>query len=202
MHFSGKHLLICLAATASLGVNAALAAGSAEEGKAKSTTCAACHGANGNSANPEWPSLAGQHASYIITQLEYFRSGFRQNVLMSSQAMNLSDDDIADLAAYYATLPLQVPGAEEEDVERGRELYRGGNATTGLSACIGCHGPKGRGNPGAVMPAVGGQHATYLANSLKNYRSGERKNNIMNAIAQRLSDAEIDALAGYLQGLH
>lgn len=202
MHLSGKHLLVCLLTMAAFGAQSALAAGSAEEGKAKSAVCAACHGADGNSMNPEWPSLAGQHASYIITQLEYFRSGFRQNVLMSSQAANLSDDDIEDLAAYYSAQTLKVPGAEEEDVAKGQALYRGGNATSGLSACIGCHGPQGRGNPGAVMPAIGGQHSTYTANSLKKYRSGERRNEIMNAIAQRLSDAEIEALAGYLQGLH
>jgi cytochrome c553 len=176
--------------------------GSADAGKTKSVTCSACHGQNGNSANPQWPSLAGQHAAYIIAQLQYFKNGTRQNVLMSSQAMGLSDEDMADLAAYYSSLPLEVPGAVESAVEAGQALYRGGNAGTGLSACIGCHGPKGRGNPGAKMPAVGGQHATYTASSLKAYRSGERKNEMMNAIAQRLTDAEIDALSGYLQGLH
>ena len=180
----------------------ATAAGDAEAGKAKSGVCAACHGANGNSANPQWPSLAGQHASYIIAQLQYFKSGQRENVLMSSQAVGLSDEDMADLAAYYAGLPLEVPGAVEAAVESGESVYRGGNGNTGLSACIGCHGPAGRGNPGAAMPAIGGQHATYTTSTLKAYRSGERVNAMMNGIAKRLTDAEIEALAGYLQGLH
>jgi cytochrome c553 len=203
LHLSGKAWLAVAVLGACAGLaGSAFAAGSAEAGKAKSTTCAACHGQNGNSANPEWPSLAGQHASYIITQLEYFKSGQRQNVLMSSQAMNLSEEDMADLAAYYASQTLKVPGAVEGSVTRGAELYRGGNADSGLAACIGCHGPAGRGNPGALMPALGGQHAAYTANSLKAYRSGERKNEIMNSIAARLTDGEIEALSGYLQGLH
>jgi cytochrome c553 len=203
LHVSARALLASAAlGLAFAGAGVAQAAGSAEAGKTKSTVCAACHGANGNSANPQWPSLAGQHASYIIAQLGYFKSGQRQNALMSSQAMNLSDEDMADLAAYYSSLPLEVPGAVEGAVSAGQALYRGGNADSGVSACIGCHGPAGRGNPGAVMPAIGGQHATYTASTLKAYRSGERVNVMMNAIAKNLTDAEIEAVAGYLQGLH
>ncbi|MEO0423399.1 MAG: c-type cytochrome [Pseudomonadota bacterium] len=202
MHIAAKHWALALVTASALLMGGAHAAGSADAGKAKSATCAACHGADGNSLNPEWPALAGQHAAYIITQLEWFRSGQRKNVLMSSQAVNLSDEDIKDLAAYFSSQPLKVPGAVEGTVEKGEKLYRGGNATTGLTACMGCHGPNGRGNPGALMPAVGGQHAAYTASALKNYRSGEREHPIMGAIAQRLTDAEIDALAGYLQGLH
>ncbi|MEM9384021.1 MAG: c-type cytochrome [Pseudomonadota bacterium] len=202
MHIAAKHCAVALVTASALLMGAAHAAGSPEAGQGKSAVCAACHGADGNSFNPEWPALAGQHASYIITQLEWFRSGKRQNMLMSSQAANLSDEDIKDLAAYFSSQTLKVPGAVEGTVTKGEKLYRGGNATTGLAACMGCHGPSGRGNPGALMPAVGGQQATYTANALKNYRSGEREHPIMSAIAQRLTDAEIDALAGYLQGLY
>ncbi len=202
MHLSAKSLLVCAVALLATVPPVALAAGTAEAGKAKSTVCAACHGQNGNSANPEWPNLAGQHAAYIIAQLQYFKSGQRQNALMSSQAMGLSEQDMKDLAAYYSSQTLKVPGAVEGTVETGERLYQGGRASSNLSACIGCHGPRGRGNPGAKIPAIGGQHAAYTANTLKAYRSGERQNQMMNAIAGYLTDADIEALSGYLQGLY
>ncbi len=179
-------------------------AGSAEAGQAKSVTCAACHGADGNSLNPEWPSLAGQHASYIVSSLQAYQSGGRSNVLMSGQAAPLSAEDIADLAAYFSA---QLPAPRTADpalVAAGERLYRGGNRDSSVSACIACHGPAGRGNPGAAYPAIAGQHATYTAVQLRAYRAGERAsdpNQIMRNVAARLTDEEIAAVAAYVQGL-
>ncbi len=180
-------------------------AGDPEAGKAKSITCAACHGADGNSVNPTWPSIAGQHESYLTAQLKAFRDGYRVNALMSAQATNLSDEDIDNLSAYFAA---QTPKGGEADpglVALGQRIYRGGNKDSGVSACIACHGPAGAGNGPAVMPRIGGQHATYTAAQLKAYASGDRKgvggNQMMNNVATLMTDAEIAAVASYLQGL-
>ncbi len=181
--------------------------GDAATGQARSITCAACHGAEGNSANPLWPNLAGQHASYIKNQLGAFKEGKRVNALMSSQAMLLSDEDMANLAVYYEGLAsAQQTVADPDLLDRGQRLYRAGSADGGVSACMACHGPKGVGNAAAQYPALGGQHAAYTEKTLKDYRSGERKsvagNNAMNEIAAKLTDDDIKALASYLQGLH
>ena len=181
--------------------------GDADAGKAKSITCAACHGAEGNSANPLWPNLAGQHAKYIVNQLGAFKEGKRVNALMSSQAMLLSEDDMANLAVYYEGLERATQAVADPDlVDKGEALYRAGNAETGVAACIACHGPKGVGNAAAQYPSLSGQHAAYTEKTLKDYRSGERKsvagNNAMNEIAAKLTDDEIKALASYVQGLH
>ncbi len=181
--------------------------GSAEAGQARSITCAACHGPEGNSANPLWPNIAGQHASYIMNQLRAFKEGKRVNALMSSQAMLLSDEDMANLAVFYEGKARAVQTVADPDlVSRGEALYRAGIAETGVSACIACHGPKGVGNPAAQYPVLGGQHAAYTDKTLKDYRSGERQSvagaNAMNEIAAKLTDDDIEALASYLQGLH
>ena len=184
-----------------------LVAGDAEAGQARSITCAACHGAEGNSANPLWPNVAGQHASYIKNQLGAFKEGKRVNALMSSQAMLLSDEDMANLAVYYEGLaPATQTVADPALLDRGERLYRAGNAENGIAACIACHGPRGLGNAAAQYPVVSGQHAAYTEKTLSDYRSGERKsvagNNAMNEIAAKLTDEDIRALASYLQGLH
>lgn len=198
----------CLTSLLLLGTAASaesLIAGSAEAGKDKSTTCAACHGADGVSVNPEWPNLAGQSARYIYEQLMAFKNGDRQNVLMSSQAMGLSDQDMKDLGVYYESQDLPPRSVANADlVQMGARLYRGGDQEAGISACIACHGPRGLGNPAAAYPKLRGQHATYTASTLKAYRSGEREssmNKVMNNIAERLNDEQIEALASYVQGL-
>jgi len=180
--------------------------GSAEAGKAKALTCSACHGAEGNSVNPLWPNTAGQHAKYVVTQLQAFKSGARMNPLMTSQAMLLSEQDMADLAIYFEGLPGAVQAvANPELVDRGEALYRGGNLEKGVAACIGCHGPTGRGNAAAEYPSLQGQHAAYTAKQLEDYASGARKTGgktqIMQSIAARLSKEDIKALASYVQGL-
>jgi cytochrome c553 len=197
-------LVAALALVAFLGSAPALAAGSVEAGQAKSATCGACHGMDGNSLNPEWPNLAGQHAAYIERQLRAFKAGERQNDLMAPMAMILSDEDMADLAAYFSTQKARGGETEPSKLALGERVYRAGNLERGLIACAGCHGPNGRGNPLAGYASIQGQHALYVANQLRAYRSGARgtdPNQMMRSIAALLSDEEIEAVASYVQGL-
>lgn len=193
-------------AAAVLGWNGmAAAAGNKEAGQAKSAVCMGCHGADGNSVNPEWPSLAGQHAAYVVKQIKHFKASDRTNPLMVPMAMTLSDQDADDVAAYYASTTPQPAGeVEPSKVALGERLFRAGNAAAGVPACAGCHGPTGAGIPTAVYPRVSGQHAVYAAAQLRAYKSGARAtdpNGMMRSIATRLSEAEIDAVASYLQGM-
>ncbi len=204
--------LIPLLATAAMALVAtqaqadSLVDGSAEDGKTKALTCTACHGPEGNSANALWPNIAGQNASYLLAQLKAFKDGTRQDPLMSSQAMLLSDEDMADLAVYFESLPAAAQSVKDPgSVDRGEALFRGGNSSTGVAACLACHGPSGNGNPAAVYPALRGQHADYTAKQLRDYASGSRKTDgktrMMRDIAARLSEEDILALSSYVQGL-
>ena len=183
-----------------------LVAGSAEAGKARSMTCGACHGVEGNSVNPLWPNIAGQGAPYIVAQLQAFKDGTRSDPLMTSMAMSLSDQDMRDLAVYFESLPAAANAvANVNSIARAEALYRGGDEDNDVAACIACHGPTGRGNPAATYPALHGQHAAYTAKQLRDYASGARttdgKTRIMRDIAARLSKEDIDAIASYVQGL-
>ena len=202
-----RHLLACLrtvAARLSL-LTTAHAAGSAEAGQARSIVCAGCHGIDGNSFNPEWPSLAGQNESYLIKALQSFKAGSRQNVLMNAQAAALSEQDMQDLAAWYSTQKLAGKTADPALVSSGERLFRGGNKATGVPACGACHGPAGQGNMAAGWPAIAGQHATYSSNQLLAYRSKQRSTDgdtqMMRTVAAGLSDEEIKAVTSYAQGL-
>lgn len=180
--------------------------GSAEAGKARALTCNACHGADGNSASPMWPNLAGQNAPYILAQLTAFKDGSRKDPLMSGQAMMLSADDMAHLAVYFESLPAAAQSvADEKLLERGEALYRGGNKEEEAAACLACHGPTGRGNPAAKYPALKGQHAAYTTKQLNDYASAARttdgKTHIMRDIAANLDARDIAALSSYIQGL-
>ena len=180
--------------------------GSAEAGKARALTCTACHGPEGNSASPMWPNIAGQNAPYLLAQLKAFKDGSRSDPLMSSQAMMLSDEDMANLAVYFESLPGAAQSlADESLLERGEALYRGGNKEEEASACLACHGPTGRGNPAATYPALQGQHAAYTAKQLNAYADAERttdgKTRIMRDIAANLDKEDIAALSSYVQGL-
>lgn len=180
--------------------------GSVEAGKARSVPCSACHGADGNSVNPVWPSIAGQHATYIVEQLQAFKSGKRVDPLMSGQAMMLSDEDMRNLAVYYAEQkPAARTVADADLVARGEALYRGGDRESRASACIACHGPTGKGNPAAGYPMLRGQYAVYTAKQLRDYASGARTSDgptrVMRDIAERLSDKDIEAVSSYVQGL-
>lgn len=197
-----RKLFAVAAMAATLGINsAAHAGGSVEAGQEKSVVCAACHGPDGNSFNPEWPSLAGQHAGFIVSQLQAFQDGVRENPLMSPMAIGLSEQDMLDLAAFYAA---QAPAALEADpdlVERGQRIFKGGDLGRGITACIACHGPTGQGNPMANYPVVAGQHATYSLLSLQAYASGARRNTMMQDIASRMTDEDMRAVSAFLQGL-
>ncbi len=178
--------------------------GSAEVGQAKSAVCVACHGVDGNSANPEWPNLAGQSPVYTVRQLQAFKSDARQNPLMTPMAKPLSAQDMQDLAAYFAKQQRRGGEAEPGKVALGERLYRAGDKARGIPACGSCHGPNGNGNGPAGYAAIGGQHATYVVAQLKAYRSGTRQtdpNQMMRNVAASLSDEQIDAVASYVQGL-
>ena len=183
--------------------------GDAAAGATKATPCVACHGVNGNGViNPEWPKLAGQHSAYVATQLQHFKAGARKNAVMQGQAALLSDADMADIAAHFATLKA-VPGlASKDSIAVGEKLYRAGDAARGLAACAACHGPTGAGNPAAQYPRIGGQNAAYTAIQLKNYqkgkdgeRGGDKHALIMSAVATKLTADEIAALSSYVAGL-
>lgn len=183
----------------------ATANGDAAAGQTKAAVCSACHGADGKAIQAAYPNLAGQHASYIAKQLTEYRDGERVNALMSGQATNLSDEDIQDLAAYYSNMTKIENVASEEALTLGQNIYRGGITSVGVAACSACHGPAGMGNPGAAWPVVAGQNSQYLADQLRYFRSGERANDsnaMMRGVSKRMTDAEIDAVANYISGLH
>lgn len=166
--------------------------------------CAACHGTDGNSPIPANPSLAGQHPEYIVKQLRNYKSGERKNPIMNGMAAPLSDEDMLNVAAHFAQQKPR-PGAAQDAklVTAGQKLYRGGNSQSGVAACAGCHSPNGAGIP-AQYPRLKGQHAEYTLAQLKAFRAGERANDsgsMMRAIAGRMTDAEMSAVAEYIAGL-
>ena len=199
-----KQLLITSIASLAL-LGAAHAAGDATAGKTKSAMCAACHGADGNSPAPNFPKLAGQHPDYITKQLMAFKGGERTDATMNAMAAALSEQDMADIAAFYATQTGTAGKAAADKVELGETLYRAGNMASGVAACAACHGPTGSGNPMANFPSLNGQHADYTVAQLKNFRSGARANDagsMMRGVAGKMTDAEIEAVAQYIQGLN
>lgn len=199
-----KTLIAVCAMLALTGVS--VAAGNAKAGKAKAVNCAGCHGVNGNSTNPAWPKLAGQNAGFIAKQLADFKSGkTRSDPLMAGQVAGLSQQDMDDLGAYFASQTGSQGAADEKLVAAGAKLYRGGNKKKGVAACIACHGPTGAGNPAAKFPKLSGQHAAYVEKAMKDFRSGIRSNDMnkmMRNIAEKMSDKEIKAVASYISGLH
>jgi len=196
-------LITSIASLAMLGT--AHAAGDVEAGKTKSAMCTACHGADGNSPAPNFPKLAGQHADYLAKQLKEFKSGERKDATMNGMAAALSEQDMADIAAFYAAQKGTIGSAAEDKVALGETIYRAGNAASGVAACAACHGPTGAGNPMAKFPSLNGQHADYTMVQLKNFRGRTRANDagsMMRGVAKMMSDAEIEAVAQYIQGLN
>jgi cytochrome c553 len=180
--------------------------GDASKGQAiAGQVCAACHGSDGNSPIAVNPNLAGQHPEYLFKQLRNFKSGARANPIMMGIAASLSEDDMRNLAAYYAAQPPSQLAAQNADlIAQGRKLFRGGDAAKGVPACSGCHSPNGAGIP-IQYPRIAGQHAEYTAGQLRAFREGQRandENQMMRGVASRLTDREIAALAEYLTGLH
>lgn len=201
------------------------AEGSASAGKQKTAACAGCHGEKGNSAMPMFPKLSGQHPSYLVNQLIAFKNGARNDATMQSMVLSSDDADFADMAAYYAeqkisTNAMPVLDSEDEDEDSdekpnvssaqpdiktlmamGSDLYRNGDLTREVSACIACHGPYGEGNKPAAFPALKSQHADYLIKSLKDYKAGVRSNNpdnIMRMIAKKMTETEIQAVSYHI----
>ena len=216
--FSVSFVAALIVASASL-VTAARAdeavKGSAEAGASKAAVCTACHGVNGNSTNPEWPNLAGQNAVYIREQLEMMKARKRNNPVMFPIVDPLSEQDFADLGAYFAT---QTPTGLEADPsywKAGEALFKSGDTTRGIPACMSCHGPAGQGNPASGYPALRAQHSVYTVKQLQDYLTqnryrdaadpskvySTRNSAMMTTIAARLSPEDIRNLASYLQGL-
>lgn len=184
----------------------AQAAGDAAAGQAKVAVCAGCHGADGNSAAPNFPKLAGQGDRYLLKQMQDIKSGNRQVLEMTGILTNVSDQDMADIAAYFASQSMSVGAADPEKLELGQALFRGGKLPEGMPACTGCHAPNGAGNAAAGFPHLGGQHAQYVAKQLTDFREGARTNDgdtmPMRAVAAKLSNKDIEAISSYIQGLH
>jgi cytochrome c553 len=166
------------------------------------TVCSACHGLDGNSVITANPKLAAQHPEYLVKQLTEFKSGKRANAVMSGMAAGLSDDDMKGLAAYFSGQTLKLGAAKSNGKgSLGEKIYRGGIAATNVPACAACHGPTGAGLP-KQFPRLGGQHADYIVAQLRTFRTGERANApMMMTIATKMTDAEMAAVADYVQGL-
>ena len=185
--------------------------GDADRGAQLVDSCAACHGADGNSISSDWPKLSGQNQKYLYEQLKYFRDGARMNALMMSVTpylQTLNDEDLKHIAAYYSKYNITTGQAknDKELLDLGTQLYRFGNIKKQIPACTSCHAVYGQGNSLAGYPSVAGQQVGYLTSSLKAYRSKERNAGessiVMQSIAANLSDYEIDALANYMHGLY
>lgn len=182
----------------------AVTAADIEAGKQKSAVCAACHGVDGNSTNPIWPSLAGQHATYTYKQLMDFKAGNRVNASMTGMVALLNEQDMRNLAAYYESQEIKPAAFDPELIELGEKIYRGGITETGVAACIGCHSPNGRGNGPAGWPSLAGQHPEYTVVQLQAFRAGMRANDpnaMMRSLVKRMSDAEMQAVAAYIAGM-
>lgn len=182
------------------------AQGNAAAGESKAAVCGACHGADGNSAVATNPKLAGQNARYLIKQMNDIKSGARVVPLMTGILNNSSDQDIADIAAYFESKEITLQGANPDLIETGESIYRAGIASLNVAACSACHSPTGQGNSQGGFPSLGGQHAEYTATQLKAFRAGERTNDgqssPMRIVSERLTDKEIEALASYISGLN
>ncbi|WP_153447998.1 c-type cytochrome [Vibrio algicola] len=188
------------------------AQGNVDAGKEKSATCAACHGADGNSVITQYPKLAGQHVKYLEKQMHDLKLGMtsggkqgRYDPVMSAMAMPLSDQDIADLSAYYASLPTKEGSTPEDVAAKGKALYFAGEAGKELTACSACHGPRGHGMELGGFPKIAGQQADYVKLQLEHFRSGARSNDMnsmMQDISKNLTDEQIEILSKYVGGLH
>jgi len=182
------------------------AQGNAAAGESKAAVCSACHGIAGQSTTGANPKLAGQNARYLNKQMHDIKGGARNVLLMTGILNGSSDQDIADMAAYFAAQEVTLEGADPELIELGKSIYKGGIASLNVAACSACHSPTGQGNSQAGFPALSGQHAAYIATQLKSFRSGERANDgnamPMRMLSERLTDKEINALASYISGLN
>ena len=191
--------------------------GNADAGQGKTALCAACHGPTGNAISPLFANLAGQGEKYLFKQLRDIQGGSRPIVEMTGMLIGFNDQDLADIAAYYAAQDVKIAGSSEiaseafgldatAMLELGESIYRNGNLEKGVPACSGCHSPTGAGNAPAGYPRLGGQNRDYLITQLENFRGNLRTNDgdtrIMRGVAENLSDLEIDAVTNFIAGLH
>lgn len=205
-----KSLAFALTALLSGQIHAEIThADSVNAGKQKSASCVSCHGEHGNSTMPMFPKLAQQNAGYIVSQLKAFKNGTRKDPMMTTLAIGLTDNDMVDIANYYAEQ--KVAGEHEETfddaeerkehemlVAQGGDLYRNGDLKREVSACIACHGPLGEGNQPATFPALKWQHKAYLIKTLTDFKEDKRGNvheNMMHTIARKMTTFEIKAVA-------
>jgi cytochrome c553 len=175
-----------------------------EAGKGKTAVCAGCHGADGNSLSPTWPSLAGQHATYIYKQLKDFKEGRRSNPTMIGMAAMLSDEDMRNVAAYYESQNAKPVAFDAELIAAGEGIYRGGITEPSVAACMACHAPDGTGNGPAGWPSLKSQHAEYLVAQMQNFKQGTRSNDaggMMRNVVVRMSDMEMKSVAAYIAGM-
>ena len=180
--------------------------GDPQAGSELVATCAGCHGADGHSVVGQWPTLAGQRESYTLAQLIHVQKGERMIESMMGLLDNYSEDQLRDIAAFYAAQEVKVGQADSINFELGQRIYRAGNLSNGVPACTGCHGPQGKGVESAGYPMLSGQKAEYVVTSLVAYKNGERVHSsnakIMQGIAARLTTEEIRAVANYVSGLY
>ncbi|NMP30648.1 cytochrome c4 [Thalassotalea sp. M1531] len=178
--------------------------GDVELGKAKSATCVACHGTDGNALVAMYPKLAGQHEGYLLKQLQQFKSGARDNAIMAPMVAALSDDDMKNLAAFYASQTTSKVAKPDAVNEAGRKLYFGGDSVRGITACAACHSPVGDGMAAAKFPSLANQHPDYIKAQLEQFRSKTRANDanaMMQNIAIKLTDKDIADLTAFIQSL-
>lgn len=207
---AGVVIAAFLAALGAFSAGPAFAAGDAAAGQAQAAVCSACHGADGATGiDPSYPNLAGQNEAYLLAQLQMIKSGERTVLLMAGQLIAKSEQELADLAAYYASLPAKVNQAQgnDADLAKAERIYRGGISQKGVAACSACHNPFGGGNAPAGFPDIGGQPSAYTIAQLTAYREGDRTTDeahggMMRGVAGGLTDGEIRLLADYIQGLH
>lgn len=201
-----KALIIALAGLAVTTSASVFAAGDAAKGKTLSATCVACHGADGNSVNPDWPKLAGQSEEYIAKQLMDFRSDARVDAVMTPMAKAIaSDADVPHIAAYFASQKV-TPGTTDSALAKaGEDIFKGGKMSAGVTACSACHGVVGQGNSKAKFPKVSDQHVKYLVKQMQDFKAGTRDNDagkMMRNISMKMTDADMKAVAEYMSGLH
>lgn len=192
-----------------LGVSALIAfkpvmAADIEAGKAKTAVCAGCHGADGNSAAAIWPKLAGQNVKYLVKQLKDFKTGARKDPTMQGMVAALSDEDMVNISAFYASQTSTNATFNDALIEKGQDIYRGGITETSVAACMGCHSPAATGNAPAAYPSLKGQHADYISAQLAKFKDGSRANDegkMMRNVTKRMSKAEMDAVSAYIAGI-
>tara|TARA_B100000945_G_C20302078_1_gene558567 strand:- start:315 stop:926 length:612 start_codon:yes stop_codon:yes gene_type:complete len=200
---------LCISISSSLllvlGSPILIAQGDPMAGQAKSALCATCHGVDGNSELSANPKIAGQNYKYIFKQLQDYKSGARANATMSAMVAALSEQDMMDIAAWFSSQEVTLLGANLDELELGERIYRAGVKELSVAACSACHSPTGGGNGPAGFPSLSGQHPEYTLMQLKAFRAGERQNDssaMMRSVVERLTDAELAALANYVSGLH